>query len=201
MLFSADAHAGLADGSITRTFRTWTRPQARAGGRYRVGGMLLEAERVSRVAVRDLTDADAVAAGEADLAALLRRLDREPMSDAEVWRVDLRYVGADDRVALRADADLSDEEIRGVRHRLERLDGRTPGSPWTLDVLRIIDARPGEVSTELATALGRERQPFKADVRKLKNLGLTESLPVGYRLSPRGRAVLAALSDFAGPSG
>ena len=38
---------------------------------------------------------------------------------------------------------------------------------------------------------GRERLPFKADVRKLKELGLTESLEVGYRLSPRGRALLA----------
>jgi ribosomal protein S19E (S16A) len=28
-------------------------------------------------------------------------------------------------------------------------------------------------------------------VRKLKELGLTESLDVGYRLSPRGRAFLA----------
>jgi hypothetical protein len=28
-------------------------------------------------------------------------------------------------------------------------------------------------------------------VRKLKALGLTESLEVGYRLSPRGRAYLA----------
>jgi hypothetical protein len=35
-------------------------------------------------------------------------------------------------------------------------------------------------------------QPFKIDVRKLKNLGLTESLDIGYRLSPRGRAYLAA---------
>jgi hypothetical protein len=30
-------------------------------------------------------------------------------------------------------------------------------------------------------------------VRKLKELGLTESLLVGYRLSPRGRALLDQL--------
>ena len=36
----------------------------------------------------------------------------------------------------------------------------------------------------------RERLPFKADVRKLKNLGLTISLGVGYELSPRGQAYL-----------
>ena len=32
-------------------------------------------------------------------------------------------------------------------------------------------------------------------MRKLKELGLTESLPIGYRLSPRGAAVLAHLED------
>ena len=31
---------------------------------------------------------------------------------------------------------------------------------------------------------------FKRDVRKLKELGLTRSLEVGYELSPRGRAYL-----------
>ena len=38
----------------------------------------------------------------------------------------------------------------------------------------------------------RETKPFKLDVRKLKNLGLTISLKVGYELSPRGRAYLDA---------
>jgi hypothetical protein len=37
----------------------------------------------------------------------------------------------------------------------------------------------------------------EADVRKLKELGLTESLEVGYRLSPRGRALLARLGAAA----
>ncbi|HEX7068738.1 MAG TPA: hypothetical protein VF295_11185 [Candidatus Limnocylindria bacterium] len=35
--------------------------------------------------------------------------------------------------------------------------------------------------------------PFKLDDRKLKELGLTESLRPGYRLSPRGESVLARL--------
>ena len=40
---------------------------------------------------------------------------------------------------------------------------------------------------------GQEKMPFKVNVRKLKRLGLTESLDVGYRLSPRGAVVLSAL--------
>ena len=46
-------------------------------------------------------------------------------------------------------------------------------------------------------AVGRDTLAFKANVRKLKGLGLTESLAVGYRLSPRGVAVLARRSGRA----
>jgi hypothetical protein len=59
-------------------------------------------------------------------------------------------------------------------------------------VLEAIRERPGVRAPDLAASFGRETRPFKADVRKLKELGLTESLPVGYRLSPRGEAVLQA---------
>jgi hypothetical protein len=38
-----------------------------------------------------------------------------------------------------------------------------------------------------------ERDAFKRDVRELKELGLTESLEVGYRIAPRGRTVLKHL--------
>jgi hypothetical protein len=40
---------------------------------------------------------------------------------------------------------------------------------------------------------GLDTHAFKLNVRKLKNLGLTESLGTGYRLSPRGAAVLERL--------
>ena len=49
------------------------------------------------------------------------------------------------------------------------------------------------MSTELAAMMGVDRPRFKQRVRRLKALGLTESLEVGYRLSPRGEAVLARL--------
>ena len=56
--------------------------------------------------------------------------------------------------------------------------------------LGLIRDHPGEVSTKLAARVDRERFAFKADVRKLKALGLTESLEVGYRLSSLGEAFL-----------
>lgn len=190
MLFSADAWPGLADGSITLTFRTWTRPHAKAGGRYRVGGMLLEATAVDLVPVATITDADAVRAGEADRGALLRRLGGAA-DGTTVWRVELRYLGPDDRIERREDADLDEAQLEQLLARLRRLDR---DQPWTGTTLRLIGRYPGIVSTKLAQHAGMERPAFKLNVRKLKELGLTESLDVGYRLSPRGEAVLRALT-------
>jgi hypothetical protein len=47
----------------------------------------------------------------------------------------------------------------------------------------------------LAEEMAMPRPEFKTNVRKLKNLGLTESLDVGYRLSPRGQRVLEGWSE------
>ena len=191
MLFSKSAWPGLADGSITVTFRTWAKPQAKPEGRHRVAGMLLEATAVREVAVGTLTDADAVAAGEQDLTTLLHRL-KDPDPGATVWRVDLRYVGIDDRIERRVVNTLTDADIAALRARLDRLDRHGP-KPWTDATLQLIEKYPGVVSTALARHTGQERPDFKLNVRKLKELGLTESLKVGYQLSPRGEALLRAI--------
>jgi hypothetical protein len=183
-LFSADAWPGIADGSITTTFRSWKRPQAASGKRYRIAGMLIEATDVRQVARADITDDDARRAGAANVAALLSRLG----SADPVWRVDFVFVGDDDRIARRND--LSSDELDEVVARLARLDRN---GAWTRRTLQLIERYPGIVSTTLAGHADQERPVFKLNVRKLKELGLTESLDVGYRLSPRGEAVLRRL--------
>ena len=61
-------------------------------------------------------------------------------------------------------------------------------------MLPAVDAgQPGIVSRVLARRADADVPLFKRRVRQLKELGLTESLEVGYRLSPRGRAVLDCL--------
>ena len=62
----------------------------------------------------------------------------------------------------------------------------------TCSIIPIWD-NPGVVSTALAPQVGLERPAFKLNVRKLKSSGLTESLEIGYRISPRGLAVMRAL--------
>jgi len=203
MLFSADAWPGIADGSITVTFRTWQRPQAKTGNRYRVGGMSIEAIDVALVPIETITDDDARRAGAADRAALLRRLKIDaptphpitgPTDDSPtVWRVEFRHLGQDDRIERRQQVEVTDDQLAAIRARLDRLDRASGGGPWTRATLRLIERYPGVVSTALARHTGQERPAFKLNVRKLKELGLTESLDVGYRLSPLGEVVLRAL--------
>lgn len=191
MLFTRDAWPGLADGSITLTFRTWTRPQARTGGRYRVAGLLLEAVDVTQVSAGSITDDDAGRTGAANADEVRARM-KVTGPEQLVWRVELRSLGADDRIERRQDDALDADGIAELKARLDRLDRRS-ATPWTRQTLRLIERYPGIVSTALARHAGRERMAFKTDVRKLKELGLTESLEVGYRLSPRGEALLRAL--------
>jgi hypothetical protein len=70
------------------------------------------------------------------------------------------------------------------------MDRSSSRGPWTGAVLTLIADRPGIVSTVPAEAMGWERQDFKLHVRWLKELGLTLSLDVGYRLSPLGESYL-----------
>jgi hypothetical protein len=178
-------------GRVTLAFRRWERPRVLPGTRMRTGIGLVEIEAVDPVERAELTEADAAAAGLPSLADLLRRLDQR--EDGTIYRVRLRPAGPDPRVALRQRAELGEAELAEVRARLERLDAASGRGPWTREVLELIARCPEVRAADLAEGLGLELLPFKRDVRKLKELGLTESLEVGYRLSPRGAAVLARL--------
>lgn len=195
MLFRPATLEGIADGSVTRAFRRWDRPRVRAGGRQRTPVGVVAFDRVERVTRESLTDADARDAGLSGLEELLALVDRRP--SGEIYRVDLRLAGPDPRVTLRESLPAADQ-IEEIARRLERLDRSSRHGPWTVDVLRAIGAQPAVRAADLAVTLGRERAGFKLDVRKLKELGLTESLRPGYRLSPRGAAVLDALKARGG---
>lgn len=192
MLFTASAHGGLERGEITRTFRMWARPQVKVGGRYHAGPVDLIVDDLKKVPVRKISDTDAQKSGFDDRDALVQFLrSRQPLDDkSPVWRVDFHAVERMDEPSIADDRELSDADVRDIERRLERLDAASPTGPWTRAVLQLIADNPGVVSTELAEKMGRERAAFKTDVRKLKRLGLTISLDVGYRLSARGEAFL-----------
>ncbi len=196
MLFTKEFWPGLADGSITLTFRKWSRAQVREGGSYRTPAGMIKVSALSQVRVRSITDHDAARCGQ-PRARLLEYLNAGP--DELVWRIEFHHDGDDPRGALREQADLDGDELTGVLVRLARLDRASKRGPWTADVLRTIAAQPGVRAGDLAAATGLEMAVFKLDVRKLKALGLTESLKVGYRISPRGETILAALDNVSGP--
>jgi len=178
-------------GEVDLAFRRWDAPRVRAGGRQRTAVGVIEFLDVRVVESEEVTEEDARRAGLPSRDALLAQQAHK--ADKRWFRVELRYAGPDPRAVLREQAELSDAERADIDARLDRMDARASG-PWTREVLALIAERPGTLAEELAQHLGREKRPFKADVYKLKELGLTESLRVGYQLSPRGCAYHASRS-------
>ena len=180
MLFKAPVLAAIAEGKVDLAFRRWRKPTVKAGGTLTTPVGVLAIDAIAVVAPETISDADAVRAGYADAAEALAALEGE----APIHRIAFRLIGEDPRRALRLD--VSSAALDEIETRLARLDAR---APWTAAVLELIAAHPGVRAPDLAARLGRETLAFKIDVRKLKALGLTESLEVGYRLSPRGQAL------------
>jgi predicted transcriptional regulator len=191
MLFPRRILLAIRDGSVDLAFRRWERARVLPGTRMRTAVGVLEIRRVEVVERPAIDDGEARRAGFDSRDELLAMLDKR--NGGEIHRIELRYAGADPRVELRERADLTDDEVDEVRRRLRRLDEGSRHGPWTRAVLELIAERPEVRAEELAASIGREKLPFKRDVRKLKELGLTESLNPGYRLSPRGDAVLKRL--------
>lgn len=161
----------------------------KTGGRLRTVVGEISIGRVDAITERSITANDARRAGYASRVDLLRDL-ASYRDDGQLYRIELHLAGPDPRVALRERENLSDDEVADLSRRLARFDAASRHGSWTLETLRLIESRPGTLAADLAATVARERTPFKADVRKLKELGLTESLDVGYRLSPRGCAFL-----------
>lgn len=183
MLIDRETLSRIADGSVTLAFRRWRRPTVKSGG------TLLTAIGQLRVSAVDVVDGHAITAEEAraagfdDVDAL--RAELAERKDGHVYRIALELVGPDPSVALRERAPEGDE--------LDELVERIGRWTWAPEALRLIDRRPAVRAADLAGRMGMETSRFKAHVRRLKGLGLTESLSIGYRLSPRGTAVLDAL--------
>jgi hypothetical protein len=169
---------GIAAGTITLAFRRWDRPRVKPGGSQRTAIGVVAFDAVKRVG--RVTDADARGAGYGSAEKLYAAFAGR---DGDLYRIALHLDGPDPLIALR-EREPTAEELAVLRARLTRM------GPWTYDVLASIAERPGVRAEDLAASFGREKHPFKLDVRKLKELGLTESLRIGYRLSPRGEAVM-----------
>ena len=195
MLFRPTTLQGIAQGSVTLAFRRWPRPRVRQGGSQRTAIGVIAFDAVETVDRSELSEADARAAGFATRDELLAFVDRR--AAGTIYRIRLHRAGSDPRVVLRESLPDADQ-LQEIERRLARLDRASHHGPWTGAVLRAIEDGPGVRAADLAERLGQEKRAFKLDVRKLKELGLTESLTRGYRLSRRGRAALQSLAGRSG---
>lgn len=190
MLFKAPVLDAIAEGKVDLAFRRWRKPTVKAGGTLTTRVGVLAIDEVAIVAPEAVTEADARRAGYRDVASL----HADTGNHLPLHRIAFRLIGEDPRKAMREDD--SDAALDEVEAKLARLDAR---KPWTAEVLALIAANPGVRAPDLAARLGRETLPFKTDVRKLKALGLTQSLEVGYRLSHRGEVLMSRRLQAAAP--
>ena len=183
MLVRPETFTAIKAGEVDTQFRRWTRPTVKSGGTLTTAWGVLAIDAVEPIALGDVTEDDLRRCGVVSLAELESFLAPE----GQLYRVRLRYAGEDPRIALR-EVVPDDAELLVLAKKLAKMDG---AEPWTVTTLSLIEEFPEKRAASLAKKRGMDQLPFKVQVRKLKALGLTESLEIGYRLSPRGAATLA----------
>jgi hypothetical protein len=180
---------GIARGEVSLVLRRWDRARVKPGGTQRTIAGTIRIDGVQqRPPDHRVTAKQARAAGFPDAAAAQAELDRRPAE--HTYLITVSFAGDDERPVLAADDALSEADIAAITARLDRLDAASDSGPWTKRYLRLIADNEAVRAPDLAAGEGLDVPRFKRRVRRLKELGLTISLDVGYRLSPRGRAFL-----------
>ena len=177
----------IAAGVVTIAFRRWKRPTVKTGGRLRTVAGVLAIDSVAEISEAAISDEDARRAGYPSREQILRDLGGE----GHTYRIAFHLQGEDPRIELRARVPQSETEYAEIA---DQLNAIAEGAR----ILEVISQNPAVLAATLAANLDLDTPRFKRRVRQLKELGLTESLEVGYRLSPRGEAVLARLRRTTG---
>lgn len=188
MLFREPFLIGLRREKLDTAFRRWTQPRVKKGTRMRTPMGVVEVLSVEPIMEIEITSTDVERAGYSSRAELMQ--DLGSTADGQLYRIQLKYGGEDPRIQLRANDQLSDEDFETIK---KKLKGYEREGAWTRKALKLISKNEAVLASKLAGKMGMEKYAFKRRVRQLKELGLTESLDIGYRLSPRGREVLRRL--------
>ena len=171
-------------------FRKWKRPTIKQGGTLKTPIGILAIEEIS--IVKSISEEELAAAGYTDRSAFEKEVSKS--SGTDLYRIKFNLAGEDPRISLRNNDDLIPEEFEKIKTRLIRFDksDRYPG--WAHKVLNMIRDNPGKSAGYISEALEIEKVWIKPNIRKLKEMGLTISLEVGYKISPRGNAYLQKLN-------
>lgn len=193
MIFKYPILLGIKSGKIKLAFRKWKNPAVKTGGTQKDAIGVIRFDQVTKVSPRSITEADAKAAGYSGLDELLAALRK--VGEGSTYKIHLTYVSEDPRIELREQTSLSIDEFKKMRKRLDRLDAGKRG-PWTSKYLLLINKYPERRAGDLADMMNMEKEDFKLNVRKLKNLGLTVSHEIGYSVSPLGHWMLENWSKY-----
>jgi len=92
--FSPELRDDVAAGDITVSFRLWTRPKVKVGGRYSMGPATIEVDAIDLVPFASVSRADVRRAGERDRESLRARAAHAgPIADDTlVYRVEFHVV-------------------------------------------------------------------------------------------------------------
>jgi len=193
MLFKQAHLEGIASGKVSLAFRKWEKPAVNKGSLINTAIGVVAITGIREYPISRVTEADAVAAGYKDLAALHTALNK--IQEGILYRIDVHYHSEDPRIKLREQTSLTAEALAMITTKLARLDQFSAQGSWTATVLDAIHRYPCLKAAVLAEQLGMQKEWLKLNIRKLKNLGLTISQPEGYTLSPLGEEYLASQSS------
>jgi hypothetical protein len=197
LLFTANDHQRVISGEIRQTFRLWKYAHVKAGRTYPASfGGRLQISEVDLMPAAVVTQEDALLAGLTSIEEVWQMAGSHTKTivtpDTMLFRVAFTYLPELDGAPSLSDTALRD--IDTVVEKLRRMDASSRGGPWTATTLRLIAEHPARRAGDLMLMANRNHlASFKADVRKLKSLGLTVSLTVGYKLSEAGQKVLECL--------
>ncbi|MEM8892661.1 MAG: hypothetical protein AAGD28_32070 [Bacteroidota bacterium] len=193
MLFKQKDLQRIKGGEIKLAFRKWKARKAKEGSLIKTSIGELRILAVDEIEESEISENDAKAAGFNSKKDLLEILQKR--KEGSLYKIALAYHGEDPRIALRNQSEISPEEFEQLKTKLEKMDARSKSGPWTLEILRAIHKNPELRAADLAALTAREKDWLKPNIRKLKNLGLTISLEVGYRISNRGEAFLSMIGE------
>ena len=186
MLFKTHTLKKIKSGEVTLAFRKWKRPTVKAGGNLKTPIGLLAIDEIRTVT--SVSDGEIIQAGYENRTELENELSKS--AGDTLFRIKFHHAGEDPRIDLRNNTSISEKELEDLNKRILRFNNskRYPG--WATEVLNVIAQNPGRSAGWISDSLGIEKSWLKPSIRKLKELGLTISLEVGYKLSPRGEAYL-----------
>ena len=194
MLFKVKDLQAIKNGDVHFAFRNWEKPRVKKGSIINTAVGQIRIENVEQITAGKISKKDLLLSGYKDLNKLLIQL-KAKTSDP-IYKIKVCYHGEDPRIAMRNRSTITDTEFQEIKTKLDRMDNRSASGPWTIKVLHLIDKHPHQRAQFLADTLNADKDKLKINIRKLKNMGLTQSHEIGYTISAFGKQFLIVLEKF-----